>query len=307
MFKKISLLTILLISFFILNACSVNKTVEKEEGETKIIAAATIFPIYDLLKEVGGDKVDAYLILKPGASPHTYEPQPSQIVALSSAEVFFYNGLHLDDWAKNLAKDLDLKLVDLSHYVQLLDYHHEDHDDDHHHDHDHGDIDPHYWLDPNNAILMFSSIANYLSELDSDNSDFYQQRANEAIEKLSLKISEWQGLLNNLDNRKIIVFHDAWNYFANFFNVEVLASFEPFPGQTPSPHYIINLENVVKNNNINTLFIEPQLSQEALISIAADLNVEIETLDPLGGVDGRLNYVDLIDYNVNTIYQALSK
>jgi zinc transport system substrate-binding protein len=306
-FFKLSFLASLII---ILSACSSTPIVEVEnEPEEKLVVAATIFPIYDLVKEVGGDKVEAYLILKPGASPHTFESLPSQVKALQSASLFFYNGLMLDDWAKDIGRDSSTQLVDLSHYVELKGFEEEN---DHHHDkeeeedHNHGDIDPHYWLSPANAKYMVEAIANYLSQQDEENSLYYQNRAQDYIITLEEKALQWQEKITGLEKRDLVVFHGAWNYFADYFGLNIVASFEPFPGQTPSPQYIIELENVIKEHNINTIFIEPQLSQEAVMSLANDLAVEIKTLDPLGGVDSRLNYINLIDYNINTIYQALN-
>ncbi len=306
MFKKVLKLSILTLLIFILSACSSRPVIETElekEVEDKLVVAATIFPIYDLVKEVGGEKVEAYLILKPGASPHTFESVPSQVKALQSASLFFYNGLSLDDWAKDIGKDSSAELIDLSNYVDLMDYKEAD---DHHDHHDHSDIDPHYWLSPNNGKKMIEAIANYLAQKDSSNSDYYQNRAQEYMTDLDNRIIAWQDGLLDLETRDLVVFHGAWNYFADFFDLNIVANFEPFPGQTPSPKYIIELKNTIRNYNISTLFIEPQLSKDALLGLAADLDVEIGVLDPLGGVDSRLNYINLIDYNVNTIYQALN-
>ena len=85
----------------------------------------------------------------------------------------------------------------------------------------------------------------------------------------------------------------------------MVASFEPFPGKTPSPQYLIALQEQVKMNNINSLFIEPQLSQEAIKTLANDLEVTINILDPLGGIENRNSYIELIDFNVTSIINTL--
>ncbi len=297
MFRKIFKLSLLGILIFSLSAClsSPKNEIDVEIiEEEKLVVAATIFPIYDLVKEVGGDKVEAYLILKPGASPHTYESLPSQVKALQAASLFFYNGLGLDDWAKDLGRDSSAQLVNLSENVETRNF-----------EEGHG-LDPHYWLSPSNAKLMIEAITNYLAKEDSDNVNYYQARAQSYIFKLDQRIIVWQEKLSNLENRDLVFFHGAWNYFADYFDLKIVANFEPFPGKTPSPQYIINLKEAIGDHNVKTLFIEPQLSKKSLMGLASDLGVEIETLDPLGGVAERLSYLDLMDYNIETIYKALS-
>jgi ABC-type Zn uptake system ZnuABC Zn-binding protein ZnuA len=152
---------------------------------------------------------------------------------------------------------------------------------------------------------MVLQIAKKLSEVDITNNAYYKTNANNFINTLSGKDIEWQNKLNQLDKKDLVVFHDAWGYFSAHFGLNVLATFEPFPGKTPSPQHLINLQQKIKKYNVNALFVEPQLSQEAIKALADDLQISIKILDPLGGIDGRQNYIDLLDYNVNNIVEAL--
>jgi len=105
--------------------------------------------------------------------------------------------------------------------------------------------------------------------------------------------------------KNIVVFHDAWGYFADHFGLTVVGTFEPFPGQEPTPQYLKELQVAVKDYNIKALFAEPQLSQDSIKTLAKDLGVDIKVLDPTGGVEGRMSYIEMMDFNVNNVYELL--
>ncbi|PIT86604.1 MAG: zinc ABC transporter substrate-binding protein, partial [Candidatus Magasanikbacteria bacterium CG10_big_fil_rev_8_21_14_0_10_43_6] len=166
---------------------------------------------------------------------------------------------------------------------------------------EHGEFNPHYWLSPANAIAMVQSIEEELSALDPTNATAYKQNAQNYIAELRAKDTQWKTSITSLDNKNIVTFHDAFGYFAEHFGLSVLATFEEFPGKEPTPQYLARLQEDVKEHNVKTMYLEPQLAVGAIKSFAKDQNVELGILDPLGGVDGRNSYIELIDYNVQTI------
>ena len=282
---------------------------QEVEDSGKITAAATTFPIYDILRQVGGDKIEPILILPPGASPHTFDPSPAQIAALNQAEIFFISGAGLDDWALSIIEaDKQAKLVDLSQDIALSPFEHEEREEGEElgeEDHGHEGLDPHYWLDPENAKIMAEAIARELALLDASQAQFYADRASDFKAEIDQKFIAWQELLSVFYKRQLAVFHDAWGYFAKRFGLEIVATFEPFPGKSPSPQELITMQTEIKENQVKALFIEPQLSSEAAEALAQDLGVEIWRLDPLGGTTGKESYLELIDYNIQAIYGAL--
>ncbi|MBD3329983.1 hypothetical protein GF354_00460 [Candidatus Peregrinibacteria bacterium] len=175
-------------------------------------------------------------------------------------------------------------------------------DNDEHH---HGEYDPHYWLAPNNAAIMAKKITDELSELDPANADQYSNNADSFIATLNKKDIEWKEAINSLSQRYIVTFHDSFSYFADHFDLNVLTSFEPFPGREPTPSYLQELEHEIEEFNISVLFTEPQLHPSSLEQFAKDHAIEVFVLDPLGGAIGRESYLELIDYNVQTIVDAL--
>lgn len=288
------------------------------EGNIKTVA--TIFPIYDIMRQVGGEKIEANLLLPPGASPHTFEISPQEVKNLNSTNLLLFAGAGIDLWANTIVKENinqsrnDYVAIDLSQVVELQPFGESDNHDDEEGEnependdkHAPGEMDPHYWLNPDNAALIAQEIASQLTYFDPENRDYYEQNASTFISNLEERAVAWQEDIDNLSKKEIIVYHDAWFYFANYFNIDILASLEPFPGKLPSPKYLQEVNEIIEENNINVLFIEPQLSPDQARAMAQNLVADIEVLDPLGGVEGRETYIDLIDYNVNTIVNALS-
>lgn len=282
----------------------------------RLKAAATIFPIYDILKEVGGEKVETTLIVPPGSSPHTFSLTPSIAKKLQKTDLFLAVGGEFDGWwARSFSDSLGSReYLELADFIELqpfaFEHNHEDEkgENDSKDGKNHGEegLDPHFWLDPLNAPIIAEQIALALSRLDSDNAKYYQERAEDFSRRAREKTELWNRRLTELESREFIVFHDAWGYFARRFDLDIVAVFEPFPGKSPSPKYLEQLQQEVIQHDIKVLFIEPQLSATAIKAVADDLGLQIATLDPIGGVFGRETYLELIDYNVETLAAVLS-
>ena len=320
-FKKDNLLLAILlalgVAIIFLALFFYDRKVEKPANvvNERISVVASIFPIYDILKVVGGERIDASLLLPPGASLHSFELSPQKAKTLSDANLLVYLGKGADTFATNiLANDKqDRPMLDLSAYVNLRSFAqnedvkiNEENELDIEDEHEDKDIDPHFWLDPVNAALIAQAIASELSELDPDNEDFYQDNALRFNEELKESLIDWETQIESLRSRKIIVFHDAWFYFASRFKLNIIGALEPFPGKTPSPKYLEDISVLIRSNDINTLFIEPQLAPESARTLAQDLVDNIAILDPIGGVPGRNSYLELIDYNINTIVNSIN-
>jgi len=307
--KKIFILsTILFVSVSLLSGCSLNSNnLETNNGKLKV--AATIFPLYDLTRQVGGDKVDAKLILPGGASPHTFEITPSLVKDLQDTDLIFTIGHSIDNWASDLINHNNAELVVVDQGIVLQPFKEQEdeheHEDEHEDGHDHGDIDPHYWLSPDNAIIIAQNISEKLINADKKNEDYYKNNLNDFVRNIESKEREWKVQIDALPSKNLVVFHDAWNYFADYFGLDIVASFEPFPGKEPSPEYLIDIQEDVKDSDIRAMFIEPQLSRTSLETLAKDMNVKLGIMDPLGGVSGRETYIDLIDYNINSLSENL--
>ncbi len=284
-----------------------NNSLSASHGTFKV--ATTIFPLYDIVKNVAGDDLDVVLLLPSGASPHTFEPLPSTLKELSGSALLFAIGHGLDDWSQNMAKSANVPIVTVDKGIALRKSGEEEHGEheNEHGEHNHGAIDPHYWLSLTNAAQIAHTIAEELAHLDSEHASFYMKRADLYGKNLLRMRDAFRERLQSLPNRNIIALHDAWGYFADEFGLNVVGTFESAAGTQPSPRDIEMLAKKVKEYNVSILFSEPQLSTDAITSFARDHNLTIAIFDPLGGIDGRMHYTDLMRYNINNVINALKK
>ena len=178
---------------------------------------------------------------------------------------------------------------------------HDDHDED---EHEEEACDPHYWLSVPNAIGIVEQIEEELSTLYPDNAAVFEANAETAIAQLEALDAEIHSITDGAVNTDIITFHHSYAYFAEEYGFEVRGSFEPSPGQEPTPRELAELQELVGLYNIQTLFSEPQLSKAAVSAFVKDLDVAIMELDPLGGTDDRASYEALMRYNANILSQA---
>ena len=260
---------------------------------TKPKVGATIFPIYDLVRIVGGNDIETELILPPGASPHTYEPAPSVIKSLQGSSLIFQIGHGLDQWTAPIASSIPgVKLVTLDKNIQLRSATDTDEPGS-------DSFDPHYWMDPTNGYIMLDTIVEELSKLDPVHALDFADRAQKFKIQLEKKDLEWKDILSQLENKDFITFHDAFMYFADHFQLHVVATFEPFPGREPTPQYLINLQKEIKKYTVKTLYMEPQLAGDLLQTFAHDNGLTVAILDPEGSKNST-TYLDMIDYNVRT-------
>ncbi|MBP9731983.1 MAG: zinc ABC transporter substrate-binding protein [Candidatus Magasanikbacteria bacterium] len=269
--------------------------------------AATIFPIYDLVRIIGGEDVEVVLIVPPGASPHTFEPTPSSIKELKNTSRIFQIGHGLDSWVSSIVTSIPgAQTITLDRNVQLYptaEFHEHEHEGEEvGEEHEHGPVDPHYWMDPTNAYIMVDTIVEELVLISPEHTEEFALRAKNFKDELERKDFEWFTALSGLHNRKLVTFHDAFQYFARRFQLEIVATFEPFPGREPTPQYLIDLKEEVLLHEVKTLYLEPQFSAEAIETFASDNGLTIATLDPEGSGE-RASYLDMIGYNVQTIVE----
>jgi ABC-type Zn uptake system ZnuABC Zn-binding protein ZnuA len=265
-----------------------------EARGARVKVAATIFPLYDIVRQVAGPVADVVLVLPPGASPHTFEPTPSNVRALDGARVLLIVGHGLDDWAVRLARGAGitrLARVDAGIALRRAQA-------------AHGRVDPHYWLSAPNATAIAWTVAAELVRLAPDRHAEIDRALTAYLARLDAADAEVRRLLADLPTRRIATFHDAFGYFADAYGLEVVATFEPYPGLEPSPRFVVEFQKRIQAAGVRVVFTEPQLSLDALRPIARDLGVTVAVLDPLGGLPGRESYIELLLFDARAVAAA---
>ena len=273
----------------------------EEKGQSPdgpIPITVSIVPQQWLVDSIGGDHVETTVMVKPGASPATYEPTPSQMRSLSGAEVYFSIGVPFEHaWLPRFhGAAPDLAVVDMAERVQRRVMgggydHQEDHDDhakDGHHDegeghhgHSHapGSPDPHVWVSPLTMRTMASTVVDVLSELRPGFADDFRRNYAKTVETINAVDSETARILATVPQRTFMVFHPAWGYYAAASGLRQMAI--ETGGKEPSPKDMHRIVDAARANNIKVIFVQAQFSQRAARAIAADVGGEVKPLHPL--------------------------
>jgi zinc transport system substrate-binding protein len=263
----------------------------------KLIVATSIAPLADFVKNVGGDRVQVESLVPPAASPHTYEPTPSQLRLLSSANMLILNDIGLEFWADKVisaVQNPNLRVVNISEGLSILA----------------GGADegpagnPHVWLNPLNAIKQVEHIRDALSQADAAGASVYAANADAYIAQLTQMHEDFLQRAQAFAGHDIITFHAAWDYFAQAYGLTVAAVIETTPGKEPSPAEIAQIVDTAKSIKAKAIFAEAQFSPKAAETIAAESGTEVLIVNPMGYAPDY-SYIGMMQQNFNEIEQAL--
>jgi len=263
---------------------------------------ATIPPVAAILREVVGDRGDVISLLQPGESPHTYEPRPGSMAMVEHARGLFYVDDAMDGWVATFGGVRKFPLFDMvpeSIRLEMTAGH--SHGNDEHSDTD----DPHFWTSPQVVKAILPSLVQALTELDPEGAEIFQSNADDFAAELDSLDGEIMRMLSPYEGESLIMFHPSFGYFTEAYNLEVAGLIEPSPGQEPSPRHIIDLAHIAGELDVKAIFTEPQLPEAPARTLAEETGLPLYTLDPLGGIDGRQTYSELIMYNAEVISRAL--
>ncbi len=172
---------------------------------------------------------------------------------------------------------------------------HDDHDDhDGHEGHHHGEFDPHIWLDPVNAKVILKEMAEHLIENDSKNEATYKSNLKKALNDIDKLTADVKAELNK--SVASIVFHDAYQYFEERFNVNILGAFTVNTDVMPGAEQLKEIREVIEHDKVACVFSEPQFNPDIIKAVAKDMNIKTGVVDPLGATlnPGKSLYFDLI-------------
>jgi len=295
----------------------------------KIPVVASIVPLGDFCRQLGGDRVTVQVLIPPGASPHIFEPPPSVIARAAQARLFVYTGAGLEPWAAKLLASRSSKNLEVVEAVQGLSlikeaggHHHGETlgEKQHHHAsasgtkkahdthevHRHAVGNPHVWLVPVLAQDICRRIAASLIRLDPGQRRYYEERLQDYLQKLAALNQEVQKQVASFRVRKFVCFHPSFSYFARRYGLQEAGVIELSPGREPTPRHLQKIVNAIKKNGIRVVFAEPQLNPRVAEVIAREAGVKVLLLDPVGGRPpyGE-NYLQLMRYNLGIMTQAM--
>lgn len=281
----------------------------------------SIKPFYNICAKVMESVGTPHLILTNNASHHDYQLKPSDAKLINEADLIIWGGPEVDSYLTkpissladhhlNLADVAGLELLPIRSSTNWQHDHnhghdHDDHDHAHSHNHDHGTNDPHFWLDPDNAIIIATAIAQRLGEIDPTNAKTYAKNATAFAKKINQDKKVWRQQLSPYKKEPYVVSHDAFQYFNKYFDLDGVGSITLNPEVPPSIQRVQQIQQLLEADRVRCIFSEPQYSYKIFDSLVKDTNVHVGQLDPLGqdadlGPDGYFKLIDNLVQNFVT-------
>lgn len=242
-------------------------------------AFVSIAPEKTFVKRVGGNRVQVTVMVQPGSEPETYEPTPRQIAALAGSDLYFRIGMPFEQsWMHRIrSMNPGMKVIDLRAGIPLRNF-----TDPHQHegsDHGHFLQDPHIWTNPRLVILMAAHIRDALARVDPAGADEYEANYQAFAAHLRTLDSQIRSLLTGLANRRFLVFHPAWGYFADEYGLQQIAI--ETEGKPPSAATLARLIERAKRENLHAIFVQRQFSTAAAMAVARAIDARVIRVDPL--------------------------
>ncbi len=281
-------------------------------GQLRVITS--IKPVHSLVAAVMAGTGQPDLILDGTGSPHGYALKPSKAGLLAKAEIIFWIGPSLEAFLQKPVQTIGSSAISVelakAGGLKTLPFREIDPGD--HSDtaeaHDHGTIDPHIWLDPQNAKAMVRMIATVLAAADAKNEKAYQANAHRLAKKLDLQTDVSGKILSAIRKRPFVTHHDGYQYFERRFGLNSKGALIANPEILPGMGHALKIRNRLKTIGKSCLFTEKQFSQKFVTVMTENTGTKIALLDPLGSElqPGPEQYFLLIEQMTNSFYDCLS-
>jgi zinc/manganese transport system substrate-binding protein len=272
-------------------------------GFANVKAVTTLTIIYDLVQNIGKDKVDVDYLCRGNQDPHFLEVMPSYMLKLRNADLIFEVGLDLEKWLPQLidgSRNTNIQIIDLSQEIEKKEVPSTKMDARYGDVHPYGN--PHYYLDPLDVKIMAKEVYDALATQDPENASYYEKNYNDYIKLLDAKISEWNNKMAKAKGKPIVFFHSSWIYFADQYGIKIAGYVEPKPGIPPTPSHNADLINLIKKGDVKIIVMENYYSDAAPNQISQITGVKVLKV-PVGvyGMEGIDSYFKMMDYIIDQI------
>ena len=282
----------------------------------KLKVVTTTADLASITREVGGDLVDVTSVARGYQDPHFVEPKPSFLLLLKDADLLEVVGLDLEiGWLPPLIdQSRNAKIrpgspgyLDVSRGVEIFDRPTGGVD------RSMGDVhplgNPHYWLDPGNAVRIAIQVEKKLEQLEPANAAAFQKRLNDFKVRMNDANKRWTAALAPFKGAKVVTYHNSWPNFMRRYGLTVVDYIEPKPGVPPSPSHLFQLISKMKTENVKVIIMEPYFDHKTPQSVAERTGAQLIVLYPsVGGAKtGTDDYIQLFDTNVAALVAALRK
>ena len=248
---------------------SLSGSVQNIQNTARPFLALSTLPQEYFARRIGGDRIQTMVLAGSGQNPHSYEPNPVQLQALSGADVWMLSGTEFEIALEPRIRNLfpSLKIVDGTEGIHFRMAE------------DEPDIDRHTWLGSEGAQIMALHIRDALCGMDEANSAFYSENYSELAADIQREFGKLRTELEGLRGKTILVYHPAFGYFLDEFGI-IQEAIEA-DGKEPSPRMLAQIIEKAKSEKVRVIFVQAQFPAESVRTIAAEVGAELVVLDPL--------------------------
>ncbi|MFC6286747.1 metal ABC transporter substrate-binding protein [Nocardioides sp. GCM10027113] len=288
-----------------------------DAGETEGGVVAAFYPLAFVAERVAGEHVPVSNLTAVGGEPHDLELTVEETARLAGAGLVIHQQGFQPAVDDAVEQNVEGDVLDVTDVVDLrpatdhseeghADEEHADHADDEEHEHEHGDTDPHFWLDPLRMADVADAVADRLADLDPDHAEEFAQNAAALRADLEALHTEYADGLASCERDTVVVNHDAFGYLAEYgLHLEPIVGLSP--DAEPTPADLARLQRLIRDEGITTVFAERLDSPQAAEALAGDLGIDVEVLDPVEGLTTETqgdDYLSLMRANLELIREA---
>ncbi len=308
---------LLLIFLFIFKIPYLHSQEQTAVDKVKIITS--VFPLQEFAEAVAGERGEVSLLLPPGAEIHTWQPRASDIMRLSSADVFIYVGAALEPWLHDMMKSVKnpaIRVLEASQGLSLLRKNdgqpkHEEKTNTEEHNHEHSVIDPHIWLDFENDQIIVDRIESLLSELIPEYRLFFKRNALVYQKKLQKLDQRYQaGLRNCSQSTFILGGHAAFGYLARRYGLNQIALYGLNPDSKPTPRKLVEVVDLAKEHQIKVIYFEDYVSDDLAKVMAKEVGAETLVLNAGANISKEqlksgMTFLEIMEKNLENLRYGL--
>jgi len=283
-------------------------------GAEKINVVASTLDMADFARQVGGERVSVYAVSTGKYDIHFFDPRPSQVMKLRSADMLIVGGLDVDAWVQGLidaSRNPKIKFgaagyVDPSDGIRPIQVPTGRIDGAMGDVHPYGN--PHYWFTREHIHIVGENIARGLVRVSPEDAEFFQRNKQAYLKKVDEVFDDLHRRAEKFKGTKVIQYHQSWDYFCIEFRLEIVASLEPKPGIPPSAAHLAEVVREARRQDAKLMLVEPYYPRRPVEFVARETGAKILRLPLfLGGKEGIDTYLENLAYVVDQIVGALSE
>lgn len=295
--RFVTIVLFLLLFSMALTGCGETGRLEQKKNDHKVHVVASFYMMYDFAEKIGGDHVEVKNLVSSGMEPHDWEPKARDVASLEDADVFVYNGAHMEPWADMILHTLDNKKLVVAKASAGI--------------HLYGS-DPHVWLAPLNAKKEMENIKDALVKADSKHASVYEKNYKKNAEECEKLDAKYKETLSHVKKKEVITAHEAFGYLCRSYGLKQVGIEGISSDSEPDAARMKEIIRFAKKHDVRTIFFEEMVSPKVAKTIAKEVVAKTAVLDTLEGMNDEeqksgADYFSVMEDNLKALEKALAE